>query len=120
MTEPKQYEGGCHCGAVRYRVTTDLSARVVACNCSMCGRAGSLLSFVPEEAFELLQGQDSLSDYQFAKKRIHHLFCKTCGIKSFARGTNKDGKGMCAINVRCLDGVEPDSLTVSQFDGRKL
>jgi hypothetical protein len=119
MTTTKQYEGGCHCGAVRYRVTTDLG-RVTACNCSMCGRAGTLLNFVPEEAFELLSGEESLSDYQFAKQRIHHLFCKTCGIKSFARGMGPGGKMMCAVNVRCLDGVEPDSLTISHFDGRNL
>ncbi len=29
----KTYEGGCHCGRVRFRVTGDL-ARVVECNCS--------------------------------------------------------------------------------------
>jgi hypothetical protein len=119
MSDAKRYEGGCHCGAVRYEVTADLS-KVVACNCSMCGRAGTLLAFVGEPDFQLISGEDVLSDYQFNKKRIHHLFCKHCGIKSFARGTRPDGKPMCAINVRCLDGVETDSLSVTHFDGRKL
>lgn len=119
MTTVASYEGGCHCGAVRYRVQTDFE-RVVACNCSMCGRAGSLLAFVPVTDFELVSGEESLSDYQFSKRRIHHLFCRICGIKSFARGSKPDGTAMIAVNVRCLDGVEPDSLTLTFFDGRSL
>jgi hypothetical protein len=68
----------------------------------------------------LRSGADSLTDYQFNKKIIHHLFCRTCGIGSFARGTGPDGAEMIAINVRCLDGVDLDSLTVTPFDGKSL
>src|SRR5215470_5073687 len=89
---PSQYAGGCHCGAVRYTVEADLSQPVMSCNCSMCGRAGTLLSFVPSEKFKLEQGSDSLTDYQFNKHAIHHLFCKVCGIKSFARGQTPAGQ----------------------------
>src|SRR6266571_8929663 len=37
----RSYEGGCHCGCVRFRVTADLS-RVTECNCSICGKKGFL------------------------------------------------------------------------------
>ncbi len=87
MSEPTTHTGGCHCGKVRYEAKVDLGAPVIACNCSMCGRTGTLLSFVPATQFKLLSGEDSLTDYQFNKKAIHHLFCKVCGVKSFARGT---------------------------------
>jgi hypothetical protein len=117
MSEPQTYSGGCQCGQVRYQAKVDLSQPVLACNCSMCGRAGSLLSFVAEDQFTLLAGQDAVTDYLFNKHRIHHLFCKTCGIKSFARGAGKDGP-MVAINVRCLDGVDPEKLTVKHVDGK--
>ena len=66
------------------------------------------LAFVPEAAFTLVKGQDDLRDYQFNKHNIHHLFCKTCGVASFARGTRRDGAPMIAINVRCLDGFDLD------------
>jgi hypothetical protein len=117
MGELKRYSGGCQCGKVRYQVDLDLGAPVTACNCSMCGRAGTLLTFVPASQFKLLSGEESLTDYLFNRHAIHHLFCKVCGIKSFARGTGKDGPTV-AINGRCLDGVEVADLKINPFDGR--
>jgi hypothetical protein len=118
MSEAKTYTGGCHCGQVRYQTKVDLAAPVISCNCSMCGRTGTLLSFVPAQQFTLLSGQDSLTDYQFNKKTIHHLFCKVCGVKSFARGVARDGSEMVAINSRCLDDVDVGALNVKSFDGK--
>jgi hypothetical protein len=118
MSQLESKEGGCQCGAVRYRATLDLAKPVISCNCSMCGRSGTLLTFIPATSFELLSGEDALTDYQFGKKHIHHLFCRTCGIKSFARGAGPDGNPMVAINTRCLDGIEVGELNVQPFDGR--
>jgi len=117
MPDATTYQGSCHCGKVRYEVTTDL-ASVIACNCSMCSRAGTLLTFVPAEQFKLLSGEDNLTNYKFNKHVIHHVFCSTCGIKSFARGVGQGGKEMRAINVRCLDGVDLDSLAIKKVDGK--
>jgi hypothetical protein len=111
------HHGGCHCGAVRYTVDIDLSKPVVQCNCSICSRSGTLLSFVPSAAFTLEKGEESLTDYQFGKKVIHHLFCKVCGVRSFARGMGPAGP-MAAVNTRCLDEVDAASLPVRQHDGR--
>jgi len=111
------YTGGCHCGAVKYTVEMDLG-KVMACNCSICGKSGTLLQFVPEDKFTLVSGDDSLTKYTFNKHVILHNFCKTCGIKSFARGKKPDGTEMVAINARCLDGVNVFDLEVTQFNGR--
>jgi hypothetical protein len=63
----------------------------------------------------------ALADYQFGKRRIHHLFCRNCGIESFARGTVPGTEAeMVAVNVRCLDGVELAALAPKPFDGRSL
>lgn len=112
-----QYTGGCHCGRVRYEVELTLS-RVVSCNCSICSKKGHLLAFAPSTQFRLLSGADDLTDYQFNTFNIHHLFCKHCGVQSFTRGKGKDGQEMCSINVRCLDGVDVDTLEVVKVDGR--
>lgn len=119
MSETK-YQGSCHCGAVKIAATLDLSKPVTACNCSICSRGGWYLVFVPEAAVEL-SGQDNLTDYQFAKKHIHHSFCKTCGIRPYAYGENPaDGKMMYAVNVRCLDGVDLEKLQINHYDGKSL
>jgi hypothetical protein len=117
MPDTKTYVGSCHCGAVRYEVETDL-ARVISCNCSMCGRAGWLLTFVNADKFKLLSGEDALGDYHFNTKKISHLFCKVCGIKAFSKGMNATGQEMRSINVRCLEGVDPDTLSVTKVDGK--
>ena len=49
------YEGGCHCGQVRFRVQGDLD-EVSVCNCSICTMKGIIHMVVPRERFELLRG----------------------------------------------------------------
>ncbi|MGQ0457638.1 MAG: GFA family protein [Hyphomicrobium sp.] len=113
------YQGGCHCGKVRFDVQADLSA-TITCNCSICEKTGMILTFVPEQNFTLTSGADDLVDYQFNKKVIHHLFCGVCGVRAFGRGTAPDGRQMVAVNVRCLDGVDLAAITPKQVDGRKF
>lgn len=117
MTDAKTYAGGCHCGKVRYEVTADLGT-VYSCNCSICSKRGWVLAFTTPDNFKLLQG-DGLTDYQFHKKTIHHLFCPVCGVASFGRGSSPQGE-MVAINVRCLDDVDVGKLKVTEVDGKSL
>ena len=117
----QSYSGGCQCGKVRYEVALDLANPVIACNCSRCRRLGSLFAFAPVGDFKLSSGEKELTDYQFNKKVIHHLFCSTCGIESFARGKRPiDGADVVAVNARCLDGIDPNALTVKKVDGASL
>ena len=119
MSDPNLHAGGCHCGAVRYEVNIDLGQPVVACYCSICQKTGTLLGFVPAAQFKLLSGGDTLTDYLFNKRVIHHLFCPVCGVRSFARGELPSGP-MIAVNVRCLDDVDLDKLTLRHYDGKHL
>ena len=113
----QDFSGTCHCGRVRYEVAADL-ANAITCNCSRCQRLGWILTFTPAEKFRLLSGEEALTDYQFNKHVIHHLFCSICGIESFARAEAPDGKQTVAVNVRCLDGVDLSALNPKPFDGR--
>lgn len=113
------HSGGCHCGAVRYTATLDLANPAIACNCSICGRSGSLLQFVSPDKFTLEKGDGAQSEYLFNKHAIQHLFCKTCGIKSFARGKGPKGE-MIAINVRTLDDVDVFTVPTKQYDGKSM
>jgi hypothetical protein len=115
----KTYKGSCHCGTVQYEVQTDLKM-VFDCNCSMCSKKGTILTIVPPEQFKMISGENTLSDYQFYKKNIHHTFCKNCGVTSFATGKDQTGNTMKAINVRCLDGVDLNSLELMHVDGKSF
>ena len=115
---PEQhYTGGCQCGAVRYAVDVDLT-NTITCNCSRCQRMGFILAFTPREKFTLKSGEKNLTEYLFNRKQIHHLFCRTCGVESFAYGAKPDGSQIAAINVNCLEGVDPRTLKSTHVDGR--
>jgi hypothetical protein len=117
MATARTYGGGCHCGRVRYEVMTD-PTQAIACNCSKCAKHGLWLTFATPEQFKLQSGEDALATYQFNKHVVHHLFCRNCGVESFARGRTPDGTEMVAINVRCLDDVDIATLTPTPVDGR--
>ncbi len=110
------HQGSCHCGAIRYQVETDLQ-HVMRCNCSLCGRTGTLMTFVPASALAVQQGEDSYVDYQFGGRKLHHGFCRTCGVRPYGFGKGKNGP-MVMINVGCLEGVDTrEYADVTVYDG---
>lgn len=109
------YQGGCHCGAVRFEVEAPSQLEVEDCNCSICSRSGHLHLIVPQSQFHLLQGEQNLSTYTFNSHIAQHRFCKTCGIKPFyIPRSNPDGVD---VNLRCLD-QQPAEVTLVSFDGQ--
>lgn len=109
------HRGGCHCGAVAFEVDAPAQLDVVECNCSICGPVGYRHLIVPRERFRLLRGEDMLSSYRFGTRTARHLFCRTCGVKSFyLPRSHPDG---VSVNVRCLAPETVESLRVRPFDG---
>jgi hypothetical protein len=114
------YHVRCHCGAVQLDADLDL-ANLATCNCSICGRSGAIMAFVPAEKVTGIVGEEHLTDYTFASKRTHHAFCSICGMRPFARGEGKDGAAWAMVNARCVDGVDVHTLTITnQYDGKSL
>jgi hypothetical protein len=111
----KSYEGGCHCGQVRFRVRGDL-ARVSDCNCSMCTKKGIIHLIVPLDQFELLSGANNITTYTFNTHVAKHTFCKTCGIHPFY--TPRSDPDKVDVNVRCLDDVDMAAIKPVPFDGQ--
>lgn len=107
--------GGCHCGAVRFEA--ELPAPPVPaldCNCSICSRTGFLHVMVPHADFELLSGRDALSSYRFGTGAAEHLFCATCGVKSFYQP--RSHPDCWSVNAHCFD--QPVELEIESFDGK--
>lgn len=115
----EHYKGGCQCGAVTYEVDVDLDG-AITCNCSRCQKMGFVLAFAPRDRFDLKSGEDNLSEYRFNTGTIRHLFCKTCGVESFAYGAMPDGSAIAAINLNCLDEVDPRALDAKPVDGKSM
>ncbi len=97
----KTFEGGCHCRAVRFRVTVEDAQEIIECNCSICHAKGILHFIVPEERFTILRGADALATYAFHTGIAKHMFCRTCGIHPFYRP--RSHPLAWDVNVRCID-----------------
>lgn len=113
------YKGSCHCGRIRFQVEGEVDSGM-ACNCSMCGRRGSLLWFVPREQLRLLTDEADAATYLFNEHVIRHRFCPACGIHAFGEATAPHGKPMAAVNLRVLEDFDLESVPVTQFDGRSM
>lgn len=77
------HEGGCLCGAVRFRATGTL-APVVNCHCGMCRRfhgAFGAYTRTPRDGFSLSE-QRGLAWYE-SSPGIRRGFCRICGSSLF-------------------------------------
>ena len=84
------------------------------CNCSICSMTCFLHIMVPHGDFELITGRIALTSYRFGTGAAEHLFCSTCGVKSFYQP--RSHLDAWSINARCLD--RPIELAIEKFDGR--
>ena len=104
-----RYAGACHCGAVRFAIETDFP-ELTTCNCSICKRKNASMVKVHESRFELLSGEDALTEYRFHTRTARHFFCRTCGIYPFHR--KRVTPDFFGINVHCLEGFDPAGIPV--------
>jgi hypothetical protein len=122
MSMKRTYQGGCHCGAVRFECELDPADGSSRCNCSICAKGRFWKAIAKGDAFRILKGADALTTYGFGRGAIHHQFCRTCGIKPFGRGDMEAMGGVFyGINIACLDEPAPETFAagvISYEDGR--
>jgi len=74
-------EGGCHCGAIRFRVVlSEGLASARRCDCSYCRMRGAVAVTARYGDLALLSGAGQLATYRFNTGAAEHHFCRTCGI----------------------------------------
>ncbi len=112
-----KYKGSCHCGNIAFEVEGEIKG-ALSCNCSLCQRKGSLLWFVPLVELKLLTPESAISTYTFNKHIIKHHFCENCGIHPYGEGVDAQGNAMAAVNIRCIEDIDLESIPVQHYDGR--
>lgn len=118
----KTYNGSCHCKAVTFEVSVDLSAGTGRCNCSICIKRRAWNALVKPEDFTLLSGRDSLSDYSFGSMQGHNRFCSKCGCAPFSDGDIPEVGGpfvAIAVNTLDLTPEEFGAIPISYANGRE-
>jgi hypothetical protein len=109
-------EGGCHCKKVRFEADVSSAVEVLDCNCSICAATGFRHLIVPHEQFRLLAGDEALTRYRFGTGAAEHLFCSTCGVKSFYQP--RSHPEAWSVNLNALDDASGLAVSVRAFDGR--
>lgn len=83
------FDGGCLCGAIRYRASGPASHQSY-CHCTICRRASGapVVSWltVPAKGFEFTRGQPARYD---SSESAYREFCPQCGSQLTFRDRNK-------------------------------
>lgn len=104
-------DGGCACGAIRYRARTSEALALYRCHCRDCQKQTSsafgLSMFMPAEAFELTRGAPK----KFARtadsgRVIDSHFCADCGSRIY--NTSPARPGLVNLRPGTLD--DPSGL----------
>lgn len=110
------FAGGCHCGSVRFEIELPGEMVVHRCNCSICQMSGYIHLIVPSERFTLLRGQKNLVEYRFHTGVARHLFCGTCGIKSYY--VPRSHPDSYSVNLNCVELTDDVRVEIREFDGQ--
>jgi hypothetical protein len=84
------------------------------CNCSLCGRLGTLWAYYPDAEVEVT-GETKAYVWGDRTIGIHH--CPMCGCVSHWRTLGEDF-GKMGVNARLLDGFDPCGVEVRPLDNR--
>jgi hypothetical protein len=124
----KTYNASCHCGSVRFKLTSEEIASGRRCNCSICIRKGVVMSSSYFRGSDVeVEGSEHLARYQFGDRDMNHLFCRTCGISPFSTVASVPADyggparpGDYRINLGCVDDVDVLALDIEVLNGKAL
>jgi hypothetical protein len=115
----QRYQGGCHCGALRYEADLDLEKGTMRCNCSLCEKVRAWFAFTPFDKFQMTKGGEANEiRYRWTppnrpEPNLTYHHCSTCGVRTHADGMDPKGQHVAAIAVATLEGADPEVLAAS-------
>ena len=116
MAEPKQHQGSCHCGAVRFEVLVDATTGT-RCNCTVCTKTYVTGMLTRPGSLTVTKGREELSGYRTGSATRY--FCKHCGVHLYGDGhVEALGGDFLSVNLNALDDVDLGQVKIGYFDGR--
>ncbi|KGQ10675.1 Centromere protein V [Beauveria bassiana D1-5] len=119
----RTYRGNCHCGAFVYEAELPEITAASECPCSICRKKGYLFVGTNSKThFKLVKGSlESLSEYTFGTKALHHKFCSHCGTAVLATVPTVQAPGKdIYLNVHAIQGINTWTLERTPIDGTKI
>ena len=116
------FEGGCRCGAIRYRIAADKLPNVYACHCRDCqtwsGSAFSLQAILPETALEVI-GEPAIYERTNDNGRVsRQRGCPVCFTRVF--NTNSSRPGSVTLRAGSLDRSDELNVVAHIWTKRKM
>lgn len=103
-----RFEGGCLCGAVRYRYEGALR-EVIGCHCNQCRRtSGHFVAATQGQRERLMLERDDGLHWYRSSPGVSRGFCRECGSSLF---WTRDDSGRVSIMAGTLDGATGLELT---------
>jgi hypothetical protein len=113
VSELHNYQGSCHCGAIRAALAATKPADALelrACQCAFCTRHGAMTVSDPQGRASFSIERPRLVTYQFATRSGSSLICGRCGMYAGVVLTEGD-ETWSVLNVR--------GLAIAAFAGRQ-
>jgi len=115
-------EGGCNCGAIRYRIAGETGV-VAQCHCRNCQRqTGSAFSFnlvLASDSVEITGTPAIYRDTDTSSGNpVDRMFCSNCGSQIFSRPSLD--KGRLIVKAGTLDDPTPFVPAVSLWTSSRL
>jgi hypothetical protein len=108
-------EGGCMCGAVRFRISEPLLG-AVACYCTRCqrrtGTAFSATALTTPGSFAIVAGDDHVGSWDPGDGWIK-FHCVTCGGALYTR--HPDNPELISVRMGAVDGDPGVRISTHQF-----
>jgi hypothetical protein len=102
-----QHRGSCHCGNLRWTLSSELSLPqlpVRTCGCGFCRKHGLLTTSDPRGEMDfILADRTALIRYRFETATADFLICGRCGVYVGAQ-MEEAGHYYAIANLRTLEG----------------
>lgn len=118
----KTYHGSCHCGAISFAATLDLSQGTRKCNCRLCWKQRMWKTNRVDIADFTLNAETGAMRGFAGKHQATHNFCGRCGISTHTHVIRPEaGENYVVIQIGSFDDMPIEDLLAAPLtivDGR--